>query len=109
MLPVFAFPCFRAWLAGRRDRPESPDALAGLGLVSGQESAGALVAAGVSGYNDPAGDQRSGRGSIVLTVVCHFDVPEEPAVGAVEREQMGMIGNQEQAVPEDGHSAIDTA
>src|ERR1700684_2386601 len=100
-------PSFGAGLAGSGDGPEAPDAFAGGGFVGGKKAADAFVAAGDSGDDEVANGEGSLGGAVILMVVDHFGVPDELAGVAMERDEMGVVGDHEDAIAEDGDAAID--
>ena len=109
MLDVFALPGFRAGLAGQRHGPESPDFLAGGLIERGDETANAFVATRRSRDNQIADGERRGCPVVVLVPIRHFGFPQQLAIGAAERDHVGVVGEHEHAIAGDGDAAIESA
>ena len=106
-LPGISQPGFRAGLSGRRNGPESPQPLSGIGIVGIQETADAIFPA--SGSNDDLvlDDEGGPGGAVAHSVVGPLNVPKNiPGLG-VQRHQVGVQGGHEQLVPQQGESSID--
>ena len=73
------------------------------------EAAHALVAAGDARNHQVAHRHRRAGGVVVLVPVGHLGFPEQRARGAVEGDEMGVVGRHEQAIAGHGHAAIDAA
>ena len=76
------------------------------GLVACHESANALVRAGYPGDHRVFHHQRSQRASVVLRLLGHRRFPSQTSRGPVERDQMRVVGDEEDLVVADGHAAI---
>ena len=109
MLDVLAFPGFRVGLAGQRHGPESPDFLAGGLIERRDEAANALVAARRSRNHQVADGERRGCPVVVLVPIRHFGFPQQLAIGAAERDHVGVVGEHEHAIACDCDAAIESA
>ena len=78
-------------------------------IVGGHESAHALVAAGDARDDQVADDHRRTGGVVVLVPVGHLGFPEQRARGAVEGDEVRVVGGHEHAIAGDGHAAVDAA
>ena len=107
MFDVGARPCFRAGLARLRHRPEPPRFLSRFGVERGNEPADALVAARRSDDHQLAHDQRRRRGAVVLARIRHARFPHQFAREPVQREQLRIVGDDEEAAARDRRAAID--
>ena len=98
VLDVLALPRLRSRLYPFRHRPEAPRLLAGRLVEGGQEAARAFIAARRAGDHQAAhGERRRGR-AVVLVPVGHLGVPSQRAREAVEREDVGVVGDHEDEV-----------
>ena len=94
---------------GLRHGPETPRFLAGRLIEGGQEAADALVAARDPRHHQVADDQRRGRRAVVQPPVRHRRVPQQRAGEAVERDEMRVVGDHEDAIAGHGNAAVDAA
>ena len=100
-------PRLGARFPARGDRPESPRFLAGHAIEGGHEAADTFVAARDPRHDQRADDQRGGRGPVVLPPVGHGRFPQQVAGEAVEREQVRVVGDHEDAIAVHRHAAVD--
>src|SRR6202000_1289416 len=101
-----SFPRFRIRLAGFRHGPESPDFLAGRLIVCGHETAHAFVTSSGACNYQIADYERRGGAVVVLMPVGHLGLPDECAGETVQRDDVGVIGQHEDAVARPCDSAI---
>src|SRR5947209_14179376 len=109
MLDGRALPGLRTRLARQGNGPEAPDLFAGYGIPRGDEAPRALFASGSYRYDQVMGDQRGGGGVVDLEPVRHFGFPDQIAGEAIERNQVGVIGDHEQTVAQPCDAAIESA
>ena len=103
--PGVCFPGIVAGLAGTGDGVEAPAALAGGGIVSVNEAADAVFAAGDSDQDEVFDDERSDGEAVAKFIVGCGLVPEDAAGFAVEGDDVGIEGAEEEAVAKDGEAA----
>ena len=108
MFDVFPFPGFRVGLAGQGHGPESPDFLAGGLIERRDEAADSFVAARRARNNQIADRERRGRPVIVLMPIRHFGFPQQLAIGAAQRDHVGVVGEHEHAIAGDCYTAIES-
>jgi hypothetical protein len=101
-----ALPRIESRLAGSRHRPEAPDFLAGFLIVRRDEPVGAMLAAADAGDHQVSGEERRGRGEVILLHVRERSIPDERAGPLVEREHARVVGLEEQAVAGNRDAAI---
>ena len=109
MVDVVALPGFRAGLAALGDGPEAPHFLAGGLIESREEAARAFVAAGDPGNYQIADGEGSGSGVVVQMPVGHLGFPQQSSGETVQSDDVGIVGDHEQAVAGSGCAAIDAA
>ena len=109
MIEAFALPRFRSRLAALRRRPPPPDFFACRLIERRDKPANALVSAGRAGDDEVADGERSARGVVVLMPVGHLGFPQQRTGVFVQRDEVRVVGDHEQAIAGDGGAAIDTA
>lgn len=103
-----AFPGFDAGFAVGGDGPMAPDAFAGGGFVGGDETADAPVAASDSGDDHILDDEGRDGAAVLLGFVPENGLPNEAAGDAIEGEKVGVVGDEEDVVAQDGYAAVGT-
>ena len=85
-----------------------PDESAVIGFEGGDETSNAFIGAGDAGDDRIVDDERRHGAAVVLTlhVGRHGNLPEQFAGGAVERQQVGIVGDKENLVAQNGDSAV---
>jgi len=104
-----SLPGFGKRFTGRRNRPEAPHALARGSLVSRNEPARSLVAARGARDHEIVHDQRRRCGAVVLAGVSHHNVPQQAAGEPVQGQQVRIVSDQKDAVPQDRHTPVNSA
>ena len=98
MFPRVAGPGFVARLAGSGNGVEAPDLLAGLGVVSGDEAANAVLAAGGADDHFVLHHERRERDGVAGVRIGHLGVPQRMAALGIDRDDVRVDGAHEQSV-----------
>ena len=104
-----ALPGFDARLAAARHGPTPPDERAGIGgLNAATKPRMPSIGAGDAGDDHVVDDQRGHGAAVVLTLQVgrHGSFPEQFAGRAVEREQVGVVGNEENLIAQNRNAAV---
>ena len=109
MFPAISRPGLVARFAGAGHRPETPHALAGLGVVGVQKSANAVFGARNSDDDFVLDRQRRECDGVRGLVIGDFYVPADAAGLHVQRNQVGVQRADEQLVVERRNAAIHLA
>src|SRR5207253_5909505 len=83
----------RSW-----DGPKAPSELPGLGVIGGNETADAVVAARSSDENFIFDDKRSAGGPVILVAFGVGNVPEEMTGAGIETQEVGIVGLEKNAI-----------
>ena len=84
-----------------------PDQSAGIGLEGGDETSNAMIGAGDTCDDRIVDDEwRHGAAVGLMLVGRHRSLPEQFAVGAVERQQVGVVGKKEDLIAQNGNSTV---
>ena len=84
----------------------APDAFAGGGFVSRNEAADAPVAARHADDHHAVDHQGRHGSAVTLRFVDHDDLPDRAARDTMQRNQVGVIGDQEYVFSENGDAAV---
>src|SRR5262249_20205681 len=109
MIEVAPLPRLRVRLSLFRGVPEAPDFLAGGLIEGGDKSARALVPTGRARDYKIADSQRRRGRVVILMPVGHLGLPQQLARETLQRDDVCVIGDHEDAVARQGHTAIDPA
>src|SRR5206468_257816 len=107
--PGVAFPGFVAGFARTGNGVEAPFARAGHGVISIDEPANAVFAAGNPDEHEMVDHQGRECDAVALTVVRRAHVPNDIARFCVERDDVGVKRAEKNFIAQDGHPAIDAA
>jgi hypothetical protein len=102
-------PGLRLRFTGTRNGPEAPGFLARRLIVGGDETAHAFVAARCPGHDEIADDERRAGRVVILAPVGHLGFPDQRPRKSIERDDVRVIGDHEQAIARDRHAAVDAA
>src|SRR5262245_39416816 len=101
-----SYPRLRGFLTAYRDRPDPPHALSCRGTVCIDKAACAFLAAGHARDHEIARHQGSRRGAVPVLDVTQYDIPDLASREAVQRQEVCIVGDHEQAVAGDRQPAI---
>ena len=104
--PAIVFPGFVTKLTGARDGIETPDALAGGGVVSVYKAADAVLAPR-NAYDDLVLDrERRNRDAVAFHRVGHLYFPKRAACPGIERDEGGIESAEKYAIPQHSNATI---
>ena len=101
-----SLPRLKARIAVGRNGPVAPDAFAGGGFVRRKETADAPVAARDADHHHVFDHQRSHGSPVSLRFINHDDLPDRAARDTMQRDQVGVIGDQEDVLSENSHATV---
>ena len=88
------------------DGPTTPHESAGSGFECGDETADAFIRPGNADDDIVIDNERSHGTAVFLALVRHRNLPKEISVGAIEREEMSIVGDEEDFLVKNSDASI---